>query len=322
MVAPQHSGRRRVTLGLIFLAAATLITLDFQAFGPLGTIQSGAREVVTPFRAGGERLVSPITGIWENATQVDDLQAENAALRAEVDALRGELVRSGIDRADFEALLAINGIEESTDLPLALARVRTGEVGNFSTGVIEIELGSRDGVQRDMAVITAAGVVGRVEQVDRTSSSVRLISSRDFVMGVEVAGEVGLARGTGSPTTIEIPQGIGNRATIEVGDPVTTTASDRSLFPPNLVIGTVSLAVQNEDASNQTLSVELAADPTDLRFVSVVLVEPGLDEEAEAELLEADAEAEVAEEVEAAEDVEATEEVDVEVLDASTEADQ
>lgn len=322
MVAPQHSGRRRVTLGLIFLAAATLITLDFQAFGPLGTIQSGAREVVTPFRAGGERLVSPITGIWENATQVDDLQAENAALRAEVDALRGELVRSGIDRADFEALLAINGIEESTDLPLALARVRTGEVGNFSTGVIEIELGSRDGVQRDMAVITAAGVVGRVEQVDRTSSSVRLISSRDFVMGVEVAGEVGLARGTGSPTTIEIPQGIGNRATIEVGDPVTTTASDRSLFPPNLVIGTVSLAVQNEDASNQTLSVELAADPTDLRFVSVVLVEPGLDEEAEAELLEAEAEAEVAEEVEAAEDVEATEEVDVEVLDASTEADQ
>ncbi len=282
MVAPRHSGRRRVTLGLIFLAAATLITLDFQAFGPLGTIQSGARELVTPFRVGGERLVSPLTGIWENTTQVDDLQAENAALRAEIDQLRGELVRSGIDRADFEALLAINGIEELTDFPLALARVRTGEVGNFSSGVVEIDLGSQDGVQRDMAVITAAGVVGRVEQVDRTTSMVRLISSRDFVMGVEVAGEVGLARGTGSPTTIEIPQGIGNRTTIEVGDPVTTTSSERTLFPPNLVIGTVSLAVQNEDASNQTLSVELAADPTDLRFVSVVLVEPGLDEDAEA----------------------------------------
>lgn len=317
MVAPQQSGRRRVTLGLIFLAAATLITLDFQAFGPLGTIQSGAREVVTPFRVGGERLVSPITGVWENATQVDELQAENAELRAEVDALRGELVRSGIDRADFEALLAINGIEELTDFPLALGRVRTGEVGNFSSGVIEIDLGSQDGVLRDMAVITAAGVVGRVEQVDRTSSSVRLISSRDFVMGVEVAGEVGLARGTGSPTTIEVPQGIGNRATIEVGDPVTTTASERTLFPPNLVIGTVSRAVQNEDASNQTLSVELAADPTDLRFVSVVLVEPGLDEEAEAEAERLQAEADALEA-----DALETDALETDVLDAGIEADQ
>ena len=317
MVAPQQSGRRRVTLGLIFLAAATLITLDFQAFGPLGAIQSGAREVVTPFRVGGERLVSPITGVWENATQVDELQAENAELRAEVDALRGELVRSGIDRADFEALLAINGIEELTDFPLALGRVRTGEVGNFSSGVIEIDLGSQDGVLRDMAVITAAGVVGRVEQVDRTSSSVRLISSRDFVMGVEVAGEVGLARGTGSPTTIEVPQGIGNRATIEVGDPVTTTASERTLFPPNLVIGTVSRAVQNEDASNQTLSVELAADPTDLRFVSVVLVEPGLDEEAEAEAERLQAEADALEA-----DALETDALETDVLDAGIEADQ
>lgn len=280
MVAPQHSGRRRVTLGLIFLAAATLITLDFQAFGPLGTIQSGAREIITPIRLGGERIVSPVTGLWENATQVDELQAENAELRALVDELRGELVRSGVDRGDYEALLAINGLEEASDYPLALARVRTGEVGNFTSGVIEIDVGSGDGVQRDMAVITAAGVVGRVEQVDRTSATVRLISSSDFVMGVEVAGEVGLARGTGSPTEIEIQQGIGNRATIEVGDPVTTTASDRTLFPPNLVIGTVSAANQSDDASNQTLRVALAADPTDLRFVSIVLVEPGLDEDA------------------------------------------
>ena len=44
------------------------------------------------------------------------------------------------------------------------------------------------------------------------------------------------------------------------------------------MIGTVSSAIQNEDASNQTLNVELAADPSDLRFVSVVLVEPGIGE--------------------------------------------
>lgn len=287
MVAPQQRRRRRrFTLAVIIFAAATLITLDFNGFGPLATIQSGAREVVTPLRAGGERLVSPITNLWDGATGFDELVAENEQLRAEVDELRGELVQSAVDREDYEALLEINGLEGRVDLPLALGRVRTGTVGNFSSGVVEIDLGSADGVLVDMTVITPAGVVGRVEQVDRTSSQVRLISSSDFVMGVEVVGEVGLARGTGSPTTIEIQQGISNRAEIEVGDPVTTTSSERTLFPPNLVIGAVLRATQNDDASNQNVVVELAADPSNLRFVSVVLIEPGFDENESGELAE------------------------------------
>ncbi len=271
----QTGGRRRVTLGLIFLISATLITLDFQAFGPLGTIQTGFREIVAPIRTGGERIASPITGLWDGATQLDDLQDENAELRAEVDRLRGELVLSGVDRADYEALLEINGLETPESFPLLLARVRTGEVGNFSAGVIEIDVGSSDGVQVDMAVITPAGLVGRTEQVDRTSTTVRLISSSEFVIGVEVGGEVGLARGEGSPTEILIEQGIGIRAQIEEGDPVTTTSSERSLFPPNLVVGTVSGTTVTEDASNQAVTVEIAANPIDLRFVSVVLIEPG-----------------------------------------------
>lgn len=279
MVAPQQSGRRRVTLGLIFLASATLITFDFQDFGPLGRIQAGAREVVAPMRSGGERIASPITGLWDGATKYDDVTEENEILRAEIDRLRGELVRSGVDRSDYEALLAMNGLEVPSGYPLLLAKVRTGEVGNFTSGIIEIDVGTSDGVLKDMAVITAAGVVGRVETADRTSATVRLVSSKEFVMGVEVAGEVGLARGTGSPTVIDIPQGIGTRAEIAVGDPVTTTSSDRTLFPPNLVIGTVTASQDDEEASNQLLKVELAANPVDLRFVSVVLVEPGAEVE-------------------------------------------
>ena len=275
MAAPQQSGRRRITLGLIFLASATLITLDFQDFGPLGTIQTGAREIVAPIREGGERIASPVTGLWRGATEFDELEAENIELREEIDRLRGLVVQSGVDRADYEALLSLNGLELPQGYPLLLARVRTGEVGNFTSGVVEIDVGSRDGVQKDMAVVTEAGLVGRIEQVDRTSATVRLVSSKDFVIGVEVAGEVGLARGQGSATEIQIEQGIGIRAQISVGDPVTTTASERSLFPPNLVIGNVTRSTVTEDASNRRLVVELAANPVDLRFVEVVLIEPG-----------------------------------------------
>lgn len=283
MVAPQRTGRRRLTLWMLLLASATLITLDFQDFGPLGTIQTGAREVVRPVRTGAERIASPVTDLWRSATDFDELEADNQLLQAEVDRLRGELVRSGIDRADYEALLREAGLESTEAYPLLLTKVRTGEIGNFGASVIEIDAGTADGVAKDMAVITAAGLVGRVESADRTTSSVRLVSDPDFVIGAEVAGEVGLARGQGSNEEIKITQGLTGRAEVEVGDPVTTTRSERSLFPPNLVIGSVSETEVTAGDERTVVTVELAADPTDLRFVSVVLVEPGAEIEVEPE---------------------------------------
>ena len=281
MAAVQRYGRRRYTLGMIFLAAAALITLDFQDFGPLGTIQTGAREIVNPIRTGAEEVASPITSLWQGATRYDDLEAENLALQSEVDRLRGELVQSEIDRGDFDALLEQSGLESTEAYPLLLTRVRKSSVGNFGSGVIEIESGTSSGVRKDMAVVTAAGLVGRVEQTDRSAAIVRLVSDPDFVIGAEVAGEVGLALGIGSTSEMRIEQGLKGRAEVELGDPVTTTRSDRSLFPPNIIIGTVSVIDVVDSGERKVVTIDLAADPSDLRFVSIVLIEPGteVDEE-------------------------------------------
>ena len=68
---------------------------------------------------------------------------------------------------------------------------------------------------------------------------------------------------------------------IEVGDPVTTTRSERSLFPANLIIGTVAEVDIVDSGERTEITIDLSADPSDLRFVNVVLLEPGAEVEEE-----------------------------------------
>src|SRR5690606_37361323 len=83
-------------------------------------------------------------------------------------------------------------------VPTQVARVTSGPIGNFDAHVVEISKGSSSGVRPGMAVMTNAGLVGRVVEADGNRSTVQLVSAPDFAVGVRIGGEVALARGTGS----------------------------------------------------------------------------------------------------------------------------
>lgn len=274
MALPGQSRRRRFGLGAVAVLSLLLITLDFQDFGPLGTLQSGVRAVVDPIRDGGETVLSPLTSVWDGATELDDIRAENDRLRAENDRLRGELVTSGIDREDYERLLVENGLSVPGDLPTLVARVKPGQIGNFSDGLIDVEFASGNTVKKNMAVVTNAGLVGRVEDVVGSSATIRLITDPGFAVGVEISGEVGLARGQASDDMMLVEQGISSDAAIEVGDPVLTSSSDQSLFPAQLLVGSVAEVAQVASGRRTEVTVQLSADTTGLRFVNIVLVDP------------------------------------------------
>jgi rod shape-determining protein MreC len=277
MALAQRSGRSRHRLVLLVLTAVTFLTLDFRDFGPLDSAQSAVRDLLEPVASLTSTVFSPVTDVWNGLFDYDDLEKENEALRVELDALRGEQLTNEADLAAFEALREAIDIAHFSDLESVVARVTRGSVGNFDEDVVTINKGTRDGLTRNMVVVTGAGLVGRLDQVDGTTSTVQLMSDRDLVVGVRLVGidEVGLARAkAGDDDVVVVDRGLnwpegGNEDDLPaIGSAVVTDAVSR--YPAGIPVGVVA-AVTTPDELTMIVDVQLLNALDDLSYVRVLL---------------------------------------------------
>ncbi len=273
MALPRRSGRRRYTLLVLVLAAVTLLTLDVRGFGPLASAQSGVRNVLSPLRTGVSAVFDPVTNAWRGAFNYDDLEAENAELRSQLDALEGAAITDANARAELDALNAQLGIGYLAEVETVVARVVGSEIGNFSEFSVEIDRGSSNGLAVGMPVVTDAGVVGKLVRVDRDRSLMQLISDPEFALGVRLvsSSKIGLGHGNGSDArTLIVDQGIAADVEVAVGE-AAVTGGRASLFPPGIPVGLVTGVTLEPGAEQQTVLVSLTADVSNLDFVSIVL---------------------------------------------------
>lgn len=281
MAVAQRSGRARYRLLLLILTAATLLTLDFRGFGPLETAQSRVRDVLEPVVSAVESVLGPVAEVWTVMFSYNDLRSENAALTEELDRLRSNDIRAAARDDAFSRLLSATGIAYVADVEQLAATVLRDSVGNFDDDVMSIDVGHRDGVAPGMAVVTAAGFVGRVESVDASRSTVTVVSDPSLVIGVRLldTGDVGLGHGmAGDRTKFAVDAGLSWPETGDlselpaIGSPVVTAAGSR--YPGDIPVGRVAAVEPAEAGLAQLVTVDLAADVEDLGYVTVLLQEP------------------------------------------------
>jgi len=126
-----------------------------------------------------------------------------------------------------------------------------------------IAAGEKNGLQKDQAVISPEGVVGRLEKVGSFISRILLLndsSSRIPVITLE-SEQKAILSGDGSfmPTLVYI----GDAKKIQKGEPVVTSGFG-GIFPPGLPIGIV------DDVSNGKLRVRPYAPLRDLEWVHIL----------------------------------------------------
>ena len=145
-------------------------------------------------------------------------------------------------------------------MPLSVAgdwvggRLNEGAQQGVSKGGLVIsrrlDRGAREALAKGEPVLTAAGLVGTVEEVGPLTSTVRLIAHPKSSLMVQViarrgnqwlAGPGGVANGTPDGRSLKvlcIPKG----ADVQAGDFLVTSPSQEATLPPYLIVGRVTRA--------------------------------------------------------------------------------
>lgn len=273
---------RLLVVALVSVSLVT-ITIDYRegANGPLASMGDAALTVVGPLQEAVSKVTHPIGNFFSTLFRLPSIRHERDILRERVDALETQLSETRSDQQRLADLEALFGLRESLGpkVQTTAAQVIANGVSNFEW-TIEIDKGSSDGIARDMPVISSGGLVGHVVQVGANSSRVQLIIDPDsFVAGrLDVSRQTGLLAGEGNQdlqmslveSTAEVSP---DERVVTAGYRIRDVAE--SLYPPNVLIGTVSRVLDQDAATEKFVTVRPAVDFSSLSLVLVVLSRDG-----------------------------------------------
>ena len=194
---------------------------------------------VSPFERAGSYGFGWFRDIWRHYFALRNTTKDNEQLRRENDELKLQIAQLQGKAAEADRLAELLNFRKShTDVPMVGARVIGASAGSASL-TIQLDRGERDGIRKNMGVITPDGVVGKVVETYPNTSQVLLLTDKESGVGAMLADSriqspVG---GVGEPllTMKYVP----NDDDVNVGERVITSGMDR-IFPRDLPVGTIA----------------------------------------------------------------------------------
>jgi rod shape-determining protein MreC len=216
--------------------------------GSTRLIRVWAVSMITPLEKGFVHSVDWVASGWHNYIYLRTVRKQNEQLRDEIQKLQLQQVRLVEDASQAHRLQSLLGFKEQYISETMAAQVISSTGSEFTRGIY-IDKGSHDGIKRDMPVITASGIVGKVYSVFPYSSLVLEINDPSSGAGVilEKSRLQGILKGDQRGTGETYVSNIMGDEKIEPGDVVLTSGGDR-VFPKGLPVGTVDKVTPGQDA--------------------------------------------------------------------------
>lgn len=289
-MARRGRGKRKTLAGMVALCLAALLLFSVYVreggSGPLHTVQLGAYEMLTPVREVAGTAISPVSSAADSVSAALDT-SEEQRLRSELSEARDQASLASSLEEENERLRRMLEGERGGYEYSPLARVLS-PVGEQFTERMVIGVGAADGVESGQPVVLGERtLIGRTtDQITEDTAEVRLVNDPNFAAGVRI---VPPADGEQSEDS-EAPSAEGllrtdwrgdlgveyvsRDARVEEGDYVVTSGRAGEfalLFPPDLLLGTVSSARSEDIDQYQQVEVDVAGRPDDAQQVRVIL---------------------------------------------------
>jgi len=215
--------------------------------------------------------ISGVRGMWSGYVALQKVQEENTALKQEMQNLQVRLQQERAEAQRTDNLRQLLELRERAQLDTVAAEVIAGAASpDFKT--VTIDKGSSEQLATDMAVISPAGVVGRVILPSRRASKVQLLIDRNAAAGalIERTRVQGVVVGIGDGLLrMEYVPGT---ADVKTGDLVVTSGID-GIYPKGFVIGTIDHADRGAGAYHEIV-IRPAVDFSRLEEVLIVRTPP------------------------------------------------
>ena len=257
-----------VVVGHILLISTQVSTrrgvpvLEALTFGVFAEVQRAASSGIGSAR-----------DVWQNYFALQETRRENEALRTEVAQLRVGLQQERALAEQSRMLQKLLDMKTATPLETTAATVIAGGASpDFRT--VTIDKGTGGGLRPDMAVISPAGVVGRIILPTGRAAKVQLLIDRDAAAGAvtERSRAQGVVVGTGTSLRLDHVPGT---ADIKIGDRIVTSGIE-GIYPKGFEIGQIE-SFDRRAGEYSAVIIRPAVEFSSLESVLVVLTPPSIE---------------------------------------------
>ncbi|MFB3852870.1 MAG: rod shape-determining protein MreC [Vicinamibacterales bacterium] len=264
--------------GYLFLAVAVghiiLISAQVNTRGGVPVIEAVVFGTFAEVQRVASWLAGGVGGLLSNYIALRGARSENEELRRRVSELEVQLQEQRARAEESARLRALLEMRTSLELETTGAEVIAGGVRPDEWS-LTIDKGTRAGLTKDMAVLSPAGVVGRIVLTTPRASKVQLLVDRSAAVaalvsspwseGADTARPEGIVVGTGGGLKLEY---LSSSADVQEGDEILTSGMD-GIYPKGFRIGKVTRALRGP-AGYALVEVQPAVEFDTIEAVLVV----------------------------------------------------
>lgn len=262
----KKSGIVGIIITIIILILLVVVTNNNSIY-----IEGIANKIVMPIQNGLTYLKNKITGNNDFFVDINNLKNENEELKETNKNLEQKLRELEIIKAENQMLREYaNLTEKYSEYETIPAYVINKNISNFSECMV-INVGTNDGIEANMAVISEKGLVGYIASVTDTTAKVQPIidPSTSVSCTITTTRDSVVCKGMlNSDTNLKITY-IPIDATIALGDTVETSGMG-GIYPKGIAIGNIKQIVETKNISDRYAILETAVDFSKIETVLVI----------------------------------------------------
>lgn len=267
-----YKNKKHGAIGIIITIIILILVVMFSNNEDNGSfVENFASKIVMPVQNGLTYLKNKISGNNTFFTDINKLKEENEKLKNKNKDLEKSLKEIENIKTENETLKEYLGLTEKySNYKTIPGDVINKDISNYSR-TITLNIGNKDGVKKDMTVISEEGLVGYVESVTDNTAKVQTIidpaSSVSAMMSTTKDSIVckGTLENKSSLKAMYIP----TEASVIQGDSLQTSGLG-GIYPKGIQIGTIKKVVETENLTDRYALVETAVDFNKLNSVLVI----------------------------------------------------